>query len=100
MLANFGYRVLKAEWTGEVSQNFIVDLLIDGVDSGVGVIQQITNEISSKLGINIRSFSIQGTEGVFEGRISLFVLNKDQLNQVVKAIKKLDGITDVQRIEK
>jgi len=101
LLANFGYRVLKAEWTtGQVSQNFIVDLIIYGVDSGVGVIQEITNVISSNLGINIRSFSIQGTEGVFEGRISVFVLNKDQLNQVVIAIKKLDGITNVQRVEK
>ena len=99
LLANFGYRVLQAEWSGQATSNFNADLIINGVDSGVGVIQQITNAISI-LGINIRSFSIKGTEGVFEGRISVFVLNKDQLNQVVKAIKKLDGITNVQRLEK
>lgn len=100
LLANFGYRVLKAEWSGQVSKNYIVDLVINGIDSGVGVINQITSELSNHLGINIRSFSISGSEGVFEGRISIFVLNKDQLNQVVKAIEKLEGISNVSRIEK
>jgi len=100
LLANFGYRVLKAEWKGKADRNFIVDLLVTGVDSGPGVIQELTNEISNKLGVNIRSFSIEGTEGYFEGKISIFVLNKDQLNVVLKAIEKLDGISTVTRIEK
>jgi len=100
LLANFGYRVLKAEWQGVTKRNFVVDLLITGVDSGPGVIQQITNEISNNLGLNIRSFSISGTEGYFEGQVSLFVLNKDQLNIVIKSIEKLEGVSRVSRIEK
>ena len=100
LMANFGYRVLKAEWQGMTKRNFVVDLLITGVDSGPGVIQEITNEISSNLGLNIRSFSIQGREGYFEGKVSLFVLNKDQLTIVIKAIENLDGVSTVTRIEK
>jgi len=100
LMANFGYRVLKAEWQGVTKRNFVVDLLITGVDSGPGVIQQITNEISNNLGLNIRSFSISGTEGYFEGQVSLFVLNKDQLNIVIKSIEKLEGVSSVSRIEK
>jgi len=62
--------------------------------------QQITNEISNNLGLNIRSFSISGTEGYFEGQVSLFVLNKDQLTIVIKSIEKLEGVSSVSRIEK
>jgi GTP pyrophosphokinase len=100
LLANYGYRVLKAEWANIVSNNFVVDLMITGVDSGIGVIQSLTNEISNKLGVNIRSFSIDGHEGYFEGRISVIVINKDQLNVVIKSIEKLEGVSTVTRIDK
>lgn len=99
LIANYGYRVLKAEWTDHVGKDFVVDLLITGVDSGVGVIQRLTHEISNNLGMNIRSFSIEGMEGYFEGRVSLMVLNKNHLNMALKAIEKLDGISSVTRLE-
>jgi GTP pyrophosphokinase len=79
---------------------FPVELHISGIDSGVGVIQKLTNEISTKLGLNIRSFSIEGNEGYFEGRVGIFVANKDQLNHALKAIKELDGVSAVERIDK
>jgi len=100
LLANYGYRVLKAEWQNVLTTNFAVDLLVTGVDSGPGVIQSLTNEISNNLGINIRTFSIEGKEGIFEGKIGMFVLNKNQLNQALRAIEKLDGIQSVKRIVK
>lgn len=100
LMANYGYRVLKAEWSTSIATDFVVDLLVTGVDSGVGVIQTLTNEISNKLGIDIRSFSIAGTEGVFEGRISIVVKNTDQLNVVLRAIEKLDGVSNVTRLSK
>ena len=100
LLANYSYRVLKAQWQNKSGNNFNVDLSIIGVDTGPGVIQAITNEISNNLGINIRSFSIEGMEGYFEGKVSVFVKNKDQLNHVMKAINKLEGISNVTRINK
>lgn len=100
LLANYGYRVLKAEWGGRSGSNFIVDLSITGVDSGPGVIQKITSELANNLGINIRSFSIAGNQGYFEGKVSIFVKNKDQLNVVMNAINKLEGVTNVTRVIK
>jgi GTP pyrophosphokinase len=100
LLANYGYRVLKVDWDDNPNQSFVVDLLIKGVDSGIGVIQKLTNEISVKMGINIRSFSIEGNEGYFEGKVSIFVMNKDQLNLVLKNVEKLEGIYSVSRLEK
>ncbi len=100
ILANYGYRVLKAEWVGSPNTNFIVELLVTGVDSGPGVIQTLTNELSNRLGINIKTFSIEGREGFFEGRIGIVVLNKDQLNLVVQSLEKLPGISSVIRTDK
>jgi GTP pyrophosphokinase len=67
------------------------------VDSGPGVIERVTNKISSGLGINIRSMSIEGREGYFEGRVSLIVQNKNQLNMVIRSLKNLQGISSVYR---
>ncbi|MBK8698857.1 MAG: bifunctional (p)ppGpp synthetase/guanosine-3',5'-bis(diphosphate) 3'-pyrophosphohydrolase [Saprospiraceae bacterium] len=99
LLANYGYRVLKVEWDDNKDENFVADLKITGVDSGVGVIQKLTNLISNELALNMRAISIQGNEGYFEGKISIFVANKDQLNIAMRSIKQLEGISMVERME-
>lgn len=98
LMANFGYRILKAEWTNVGATNFVVDLKITGVDTGVGIIEQLTHTISSQLGVNIRSFNIKGEEGVFEGRISLVVNNTVMLNDTINALLKLDMVSTVSRL--
>jgi GTP pyrophosphokinase len=100
LMANYGYRVLKAEWESNLQSNFVVDLKISGVDDGPGVIERVTSKISTDLGINIRSLSIEGDEGYFEGRVSLVVMNKDQLNVVIKSLKALEGMSQVTRVQK
>ena len=75
----------------------LVNLKITGVDSGPGVIEMVTNKISSGLGINIRSLSIEGREGYFEGKVSLVVSNKNQLNMAIRSLKNLQGISSVYR---
>ena len=99
LLANYGYRVLKVEWDDNKDENFVAELRITGVDSGVGVIQKLTNLISNELSLNMRAISIQGNEGYFEGKISIFVANKDQLNIAMRCIKQLDGISTVERVD-
>ncbi|MCB0660147.1 MAG: bifunctional (p)ppGpp synthetase/guanosine-3',5'-bis(diphosphate) 3'-pyrophosphohydrolase, partial [Saprospiraceae bacterium] len=100
LLANYGYRVMKADWADKVSTNFIVELLVRGIDSGPGVIQLLTNELSNKLGVNIKSFSIEGKEGLFEGKVGIHVLNRDHLNLVIHSLESLDGISSVTRTDR
>ncbi|MCL4118240.1 UNVERIFIED_CONTAM: hypothetical protein GTU68_012141 [Idotea baltica] len=97
MMSNFGYRTLHAEWSNHTATDFLAHLVITGVDDGPGVIERVTNEISTKLGLNIRSFSIAGDEGYFEGNIKLVVTNTNQLNKVIRALKSLPGVSTVQR---
>lgn len=99
LLARYGYRVMKAEWVISGDSTFVAELKIIGVDEGVGVIQQIMNTISTEIGLNIRSFNIQGgDEGYFEGDISLMVINTDQLYLVTKALLKLESVAEVNRV--
>lgn len=99
LMANYGYRVLRADWTSGSDSSFIVDLQITGIDTGPGVIERLTQKISSNLGLNIRSFNIEGKEGYFEGKVSLIVRNKDQVELAIRALKSLDGVSSVRRIE-
>lgn len=97
LIASYGYRVQKAEWITSGNVQSVVILKITGVDDGPGVIERVTNKISSGLGINIRSLSIEGKEGYFEGKVSLVVQNKNQLNMVIRSLKNLHGISSVYR---
>ena len=80
-------------------KDFVVDLVITGVDTGIGVIQRITNVISNNLEMNIKSFSIDGKDGYFEGKVSLIVLNKIHLNKAVTSLESLEGVLSVVRKE-
>lgn len=99
LMANYSYRVMKAEWINTTNHTFVAELKITGIDSGPGVIERLTNKISSNLGLNIRSFSIAANEGYFEGNVSLLVGNKDQLNVVIRTLSKLENVSSVIRVE-
>ncbi len=97
MFTHYGYRIMSAEWVAAWNTTFVAKLRITGIDEGPGVIQQLSSEIS-KLGVNIRSFNISGDEGYFECDLSILVQNTDQLNVIIRALRKLNNITTVSRI--
>lgn len=99
LMANYSYRVMKAEWLNTTNSSFVAVLLITGIDDGVGVIQKLTQQISDALGLNIRDFNISADGGYFKAKISLFVSNKDQLNLTIKSLRNLSNVTNVERVE-
>ncbi|MFN0173747.1 MAG: RelA/SpoT family protein [Saprospiraceae bacterium] len=98
LYAQHAHRILRAEW-GNISKNdFLAEIVINGVDIGSGVISQLTNTLAD-LGINIRSFSISGEGGYFEGRVSMVVANTDHLQQALLALKKFDWVNSATRAD-
>ena len=97
LLSNYGYRVLEADWGIPVERNFVANLLIKGMDTGKGVIDQITHELSHEQDLNIRAMNIEGTGGYFECNISLVVANLDQLAVAMNALSSLEAVTSVVR---
>jgi len=98
LYAQHAHRILKAEWGNIAKTDFLTDIVITGIDVGSGVISQLTNTLAD-LGINIRSFSISGEGGYFEGRVSMVVANTDHLQQALLALKKFDWVNSAQRAD-
>jgi GTP diphosphokinase / guanosine-3',5'-bis(diphosphate) 3'-diphosphatase len=98
LMANFSYRILPSRWVDQEERNFTAMLLIEGLDSGPGVIERVSSHISNQLGLNIKSFYIDGYEGIFEGKVSLIVNERHQLEMAIENLKSLEGIVNVTRI--
>lgn len=97
MMANYGYRIKKAQWVTTTEHSFVAELKLTGIDSGKGVIEKISHEIG-QLDLSIRKLSISGNGGFFEALISIFVINTDQLNLAIRSLKNLDDVDTVSRV--
>jgi GTP pyrophosphokinase len=65
----------------------------------VGVIHKITNVVSGELKMNMRSMSIDSKDGLFEGKIMVYVNHKEELDELSKRLEKLEGINKVTRLD-
>jgi GTP pyrophosphokinase len=98
LLANYGHRVVKTKWAKNKDISFLTGLSIIGMDD-VGIINKITNIISGELKINIAALTIESKDGLFQGTIKVYVLDKDELEVLVDRIKSLEGIQQVSRFD-
>ena len=78
-------------------QDFTAIFKISGIDNK-GIINNVSQIISSNIGVFIQSINIVGDEGVFEGKISLSVKNRAQLNKLLQSIQKIEGVKKVERV--
>jgi GTP pyrophosphokinase len=98
LLANYSHRIVKTKWAKNKEISFLTGLKILGMDD-VGIVNKITNVISGDMRINISAITIESKEGVFEGTIKLFVHDKEELDELVRRLKNLNGIQSVERFE-
>lgn len=99
LMANYGYRILKAKWSSAQQEtSFLTGIRIIGIDD-VGLINKLTTVISHEFKINIRSLSIASNEGIFEGNIMVNVNNTEQLDNLIEHLKDVNGITSATRYE-
>ncbi len=98
LMANYGYRILKAEWTTQKEFAFLSGLRVIGTDR-VGLINDVTGVISSELKVNMRSISMETDEGIFEGNIMLYVHDKSHLDQLIDKLEQVNGVERVTRYD-
>src|SRR5712675_54564 len=91
LLSNYSHRVVKTKWAKNKEISFLTGVRIIGLDD-VGVINKITNLISGELRININALTVEAKEGLFEGSIKVYVHDKEELEELVKRLKQLNGI--------
>jgi len=98
LIGNYGYRIIKTKWSRKKKIAFLSGISVTGLDN-IGVIQKITNVISSDLKVNMRSISLDASEGIFKGHIMVYVDDTKQLEKVIKKLKKVDGIISANRFD-
>ncbi len=97
--SNYAYRILSARWIDSTKHDFIVYLKISGFDRP-GMAKDITRLITDDEQLDMKNVNLKAQGGVFEGEIAIYIKNTDHLKQVIKDLKAIDGVENVNRIEK
>jgi GTP pyrophosphokinase len=98
LMSNKGDRIVSAKWTMHKILSYLAKISLTGIDK-IGMINEITSVISKQLSVNIRTFNFDVHDGIFEGRISLYVHNTSDLNTLILNLSKIKGIDKVKREE-
>jgi len=98
LMSNYGYRIVKARWTNQQELAFLTGLRITGIDD-VGLINKLTTVISTDFGVNIRSITVDSDNGIFEGSIMVYVNDTQHLDNLIKRLKMVRGVTAVTRFD-
>lgn len=97
MIARFGYRIVKARWSGKsVGSQYPITLRIVGHDD-IGIVTNITSLISKEKNISLRSISVDSNAGLFQGNLTIMVGDTNELEGIVKKIQLIKGVKNVSR---
>ena len=94
--SNYAYRIIQAKWIDSSQQDFKAVINLQGIDN-LGLVSEVTKEISSNLHVNMKNLNFDSSDGVFSGRITLVVKNNNILNTIIQRLKKINGIDKVSR---
>ncbi len=95
--ANSGNRLFAAKWDMKGEKQFLVTIELSGVDK-IGILNQITQVISQLFNVNIRKLEIETTDGIFTSKLSINVHDTNEVQTIIKDLKKIPNIKDVARI--
>ena len=89
--SSYGNRLLAVQWETGKSLYFPVNIYIKGIDH-IGLLNKVTEIISQQLNVNIHKLNIESNDGIFEGRIQLFVHDVDDVKSITTNLRKIDEI--------
>ncbi|MCM1369331.1 MAG: TGS domain-containing protein [Candidatus Amulumruptor caecigallinarius] len=95
--SRYPYRVIRADWSGGNGTELPATLKVIGNDD-IGIVTNITSIISHEPKTRLRNISIDSHDGMFQGILVIGVTDNRQLTSLVKKIKAVKGVKDVQRI--
>jgi len=98
MIARFGYRIVKARWSGKsIGSQYPITLRIVGHDD-IGIVTNITSLISKEKNISLRSISIDSNAGLFTGNLTIMVSDTHELEGIIKKIRIVKGVKSISRL--
>ena len=97
MQRRFGYRIVRAQWSGKGSSHYDITLRVIGNDD-IGIVSNITNIISKDEKIVMRSINIDSLDGLFSGNLVVQLDDKSKLNLLIKKLRTVKGVKQVIRL--
>ena len=93
----FGYRVVKARWSGKGNGQYAITLRVIGNDD-IGIVNNITSIISKEEKIVMRSINIDSNDGLFRGNLVIQLEDVSRLNSIIKKLQQVKGVKQVTRV--
>ena len=97
MFSRFGYRIIRAKWSGKGDNGYIVTLRVVGRDD-IAIVTNITSVIGKETNVSLRSLHIDSVDGLFQGNFTVQVRDTTTLNQLTKKLKTVKGVKNVERL--
>lgn len=93
----FGYRIVKARWSGKGTSQYAITLRVIGNDD-IGIVSNITNIISKEEKIVMRSINIDSHDGLFSGNLEVLLNDTSRLDSLIKRLRTVKGVKTVERL--
>jgi len=98
IMSNEGNRIIAVRWAIHKLVSFLARINMTGVDR-IGLVNDLTNIISSELKVNMTNINISVRDGIFDGIIDLYVHHTQDLNNLILKISNISGIETIKRVE-
>ena len=92
-----GNKIVAVYWDTHKQLHFSVTIHIEGIDR-VGILRSLTDVLTQQFNVNVRRLTIDTMNGIFKGNIELSIHDVDDMNIIIKNLKKINGIEEVTRV--
>lgn len=93
----YGYRIVKARWSGKGSSQYSITLRVIGSDD-IGIVNNLTSIISKDEKLVLRSINIDSHDGLFSGNLVVMLEDTSRLESLLKKLRTVKGVKQVERI--
>jgi len=94
---SYGNRILDAKWDMHKRLYFLATIRLGGIDR-LGLLNEITQIISSQMNVNIRNLNFTCEDGIFDGRIELRVHDREDVKEIISHLKKVQDLQEINEI--
>ena len=95
--SSFGNRILDIKWDMHKILYFDATIRLGGIDR-VGLLNEITQIVSSQMNVNIHKILITCDDGIFDGSIDLRVHDREDVKQIMQNLKKIADLKEISEI--
>ena len=93
----FGYRIVRAKWSGKGSSQYAITLRVIGNDD-IGIVNNLTSIISKDEKLILRSINIDSHDGLFSGNLTIMIDDNTRLEGLMKKLRTVKGVKQVERL--